>query len=84
MEAILGVAELKWLVAMRNVFVHKGGRADEEFRKLVSDHQVLKTIEYGKPVIATGKIIEQLVRGMIAKGTELLTFVNDWMKSNPR
>jgi hypothetical protein len=80
-KEIFDAKEIRWLAATRNVLVHKGGIADAEFLNLVGDNQELRGLS--GPVIPNGRIINELVRGVVNSATKLLTFVDRWMKNVP-
>jgi hypothetical protein len=83
LTAIFDSAELKWLAALRNVFVHKAGRADKEFVKLIRDHPKLRVLQETQMVQLDGGLVAELMSTAIIHGRNLIVFVNDWLKANP-
>jgi len=81
-KEIFDARTVRWLAATRNVFVHKGGIVDTEFRNLVRDHPELRKQRNGALTVNCG-IVRDFVTAIIAKSVELLTLVSDWMKNHP-
>lgn len=75
--------ELKWLNAVRNVLVHKGGIADDEFQRRVQEHPSLSTVKVGEPVPINGELVSSSFSAVAERSRELLLYVADWMIKNP-
>lgn len=82
-EEILRDQLLGWLVATRNVLVHNGGSADDEFIKLVKQHPILNQSEKGKPIPMDGNLAGELSAAAISQGLKLLAFVDAKLEKIP-
>jgi hypothetical protein len=75
--------DLRWLSAVRNVLIHNGGVADEEFLKLVKNHDRLKDVTPGTEIPLDGALTAELVSAASVKGKALIDLIDDWIKNNP-
>jgi len=76
LDNIFDNIELRWLAAMRNALVHRGGIADEQFLSLVETHPTWGKTEVGKPITINGLLAAPLVENAIGRGLKLLAFVH--------
>jgi hypothetical protein len=76
LDEIFDNIELRWLAALRNALVHRGGIADEQFLSLVETHPTLGKTEVGEPITINGLLAAPLVGNAIGRGLKLLAFVD--------
>ncbi len=77
LSGIFEDAKLRWLGALRNVLVHHGGRATDEFLRSTKGHAVFAKVGQGEQVPLDGKIVADLVENSIQCGMRLVRFVVD-------
>ena len=76
----LNPANVAALEAVRNVFAHRGGRSDTQFRELVSncpasEYYCLRDLEDGKKVQIDGAMVRALWISTCANATALIVFL---------
>lgn len=76
----LNPANVAALEAIRNVFAHRGGRSDAQFRQLVSkcpasEYYCLRDLEDGKKVQIDGAMVRDLWISTCANATALIVFL---------
>jgi hypothetical protein len=81
-DAALGSNSLDALSAMRNVLVHKAGRADDEYVKRCAYLPTLPKTPKSQPILLNGKIIVGLIRPCLENARNLMTAVDDWIAEN--
>lgn len=74
---------LNVLSAIRNIFVHKAGKADEEFSNRVSQNPALATIEIGQRVPVDGVLVQQIIPPAIQTTINLIHAVDAWISGSP-
>jgi hypothetical protein len=75
-DSIFENTELRWLAALRNALVHRGGLADEGFLSLVEQHPTLNKSETDKPIKLDGSLAKPLIESAIDCSSKLLAFVD--------
>lgn len=82
LDRIFKNESLRWVAATRNAIVHNGGKADEEFRRLVKRHPSLPATGCGATIPVSGIISQEMLRAATTSGVELIRFVSGWMQAN--
>ena len=81
-DAALGHEAFEALNAIRNVLVHKAGKADREYVKRCSYLPMLPQTPEGQPVLLNGHIVTNLIRPCLEQAGNLMIAVDDWVGEN--
>ncbi len=74
---------LDHLSALRNVLVHKAGKADDKFVEDIAGCEHFASISERDPVILDGEIVADLVWSVVNQASSLLSAVDAWLARNP-
>jgi hypothetical protein len=80
-DAALSSKSFDALSAVRNVLVHRGGRADAEYVRQ-SSYLPIPTAPLGQPVRLNGEHVAELISRAITSSKTLLIAVDDWLDQN--
>jgi hypothetical protein len=80
-DAALSNRALDALSAVRNLIVHKAGRADQEYIDQQKDAPTAPGLELNKTLAVDGELVRSLVLPVIMCSKELITSVNNWVKA---
>ena len=80
-DAALANKSLDALSAIRNILIHKAGKADAEYIKQSSYLKIPKT-PIGSPVLLDGQNVAELIGAAIASAKSLFIGVDDWLRHN--
>jgi hypothetical protein len=69
------------LAAVRNALVHKGGKADGEFRKNVTRSARLSSVSLGEIIPIDGELVSELVSPVVLRCIDLVEAVGKWIES---
>jgi hypothetical protein len=70
------------LEAVRNLFVHKGGVADDAFLKRVQGETEFRKVEIGDLLRVDGGYVAKQANAVINCGTNLVSAVDEWLLKN--
>jgi hypothetical protein len=79
-SGVLASKELDSLALVRNVLVHNGGIADEEYVRRTKSLPSMPTADIGQPILLDGEIIANLARPVVGLGRDLLIGVDEWLR----
>lgn len=83
LEGIFDADELRLLVAVRNLLVHRAGIVDARFKERVVRHEPkMAALKEGEVFIAMGEWPTRLVRAGIAGSCSLMLYVDGWITKN--
>lgn len=80
-DKALASKTLDELSAVRNVLVHRAGKADSEYIRS-SKHLGIPKADLGEPVLLDGDNVSKLVQGAIGSSKSLMIAVDDWVSQN--
>jgi hypothetical protein len=83
-KRIFGAQGLRWLSAVRNLLVHRAGRADQQFCWQMKDHARLKELPPDGIIQFDAPMVKELVAAAADSGIALVEFVNRWLTANPQ
>lgn len=63
--------------AVRNVIVHKAGKADAAYAKAVQKFPQLNTVEVGRHIQLNGEIVRELQNAALLIANKLVLYVDD-------
>lgn len=72
------------LAAFRNVFVHRAGLVDRDFKNQTSNVPRLSGMEIGKRVPIDGEMVEGVIAPAIDTSVALIELVSKWIVENPQ
>jgi hypothetical protein len=81
-DASLSDRSLDALNIVRNVFVHRAGRADKEYSSRAKSFPILPQLENGDRLPINGGLVGQLIGPVMKKSMELLEAVDSWLVSH--
>jgi len=82
-NSVMASDSLKHLAALRNVLVHKSGKADKEFKDAVASHPAMSIIAIGETIKVSAEIVQATVAPAIEATLELIRAVDNWIVANP-
>jgi hypothetical protein len=85
-QSLMGILQddrLRVVSAIRNVIVHKAGKADQQFIDQVGSDPDLRELDKGDPVPITNDRATKLLEAVCENGQKLLIFASDWLDTNP-
>jgi hypothetical protein len=80
-DRVLGDKSLDALTSVRNLLVHKGGRADDEYVRRSNGLNIPK-LTAGETIQLDGEIVVGLIKPAINCGAELIRAVDAWIEKN--
>ncbi len=80
-DAALADNALDALSIVRNVLVHKGGVADEEYMRDSRRVTAVPKLEAGKRVLLDGELVRLLVDPVISRCVELIAVIDGWLSA---
>ncbi len=80
-DAAINSKSLDNISAVRNVFLHKGGEADDEYVRLQKFLSIPKANK-GEKIKLNGQNTSDLIKPAIASSKSLMIAVDDWIHDN--
>jgi hypothetical protein len=80
-DAAINSKSLDNLSAVRNVFLHKGGEADDEYVRLQT-HLAIPKSSKGEKIKLNGQNTSDLIKPAITSSRSLMIAVDDWIHDN--
>jgi hypothetical protein len=74
---------LDHLSAVRNVLVHKAGKADQKFVDDIGGCRHFSDIKPRDPVVLTGEVVGDLLGSAVDQSAALLSAVDAWLRKHP-
>jgi len=78
-DEVLNDPGLQYAAAVRNVFIHKAGKVDQEFFDQTANVPGVPTLKSGDPFPLTGKLCAKLVDDLIGCSCSLIRAVHSWI-----
>ncbi len=75
--------DLKFLEAVRNVLVHRGGIVDKPFKERVKNDPVLSKLAEDDALPVDSAMLSRFTKGVRGCTGDLLAFVDSWLSDNP-
>jgi hypothetical protein len=69
--------------AVRNLLIHKAGKVDKEFKEQRGKYAELACCDIDDQLFIDGKLVSDLIRGMVAFTKRLIVAVDEWIVNNP-
>jgi hypothetical protein len=81
-EEALDYYELRRLNLVRNLLVHKAGKADKPFLEEAAKYPDLSACKIGDTLVVDGEMVLRLVEPVIGRSKDLIQAVNQWIEQH--